>query len=389
MTNTPNSERTFIAFFGCVNAGKSSVVNKITNQELSIVSDKEGTTTDPVIKSMELLPIGPVSICDTAGLNDTTELGKLRLEKTYEILRKTDIAVVVIDGVFGVSEHDEKLIAEIKAKSIPYIICYNKRDVKAVETKHSNEVSVSGVTGEGIEELKSMLGAYAVKDERPIVSDLFGSDDTVILVTPIDESAPKGRLILPQQMTLRELLDIHAKVMLVQETELASAIKSLNGKVSAVITDSQVFEYVKSIVPDDIYLTSFSILMQRYKGVLDVALSGLSALETLEDGDRLLISEGCTHHRQCKDIGTVKLPGWITKYTGKKLEFEFTQGGTFPKDLSAYKMIVHCGGCMLNTKEMLFRQNEAVRQGIPFTNYGLLIAHINGILERSIAIFNK
>lgn len=389
MTNTPNSERTFIAFFGCVNAGKSSIVNKITNQQLSIVSDKEGTTTDPVIKSMELLPIGPVSICDTAGLNDTTELGKLRLEKTYEILRKTDIAVVVIDGVFGVSEHDEKLIAEIKVKSIPYIICYNKRDVKAVETKHSNEVSVSGVTGEGIEELKSMLGAYAVKDERPIVSDLFGSDDTVILVTPIDESAPKGRLILPQQMTLRELLDIHAKVMLVQETELASAIKSLNGKVSAVITDSQVFEYVKSIVPDDIYLTSFSILMQRYKGVLDVALSGLSALETLEDGDRLLISEGCTHHRQCKDIGTVKLPGWITKYTGKKLDFEFTQGGTFPKDLSAYKMIVHCGGCMLNTKEMLFRQNEAVRQGIPFTNYGLLIAHINGILERSIAIFNK
>ena len=389
MTNTPNSERTFIAFFGCVNAGKSSLVNKITNQPLSIVSDTEGTTTDPVIKSMELLPIGPVSICDTAGLNDTTELGKARLEKTYEILRKTDIAVVVVDGVKGISEHDDKLISEIKAKNIPYIVCYNKKDIKAIETRHSNEVNVSGVTGEGIEELKSMLGAYAAKEERPIVSDLFTAKDTVILVTPIDEAAPKGRLILPQQLTLRELLDIHAKVMLVQPEELSEAIDSLSGKVSAVITDSQSFDAVKDIVPDDIYLTSFSILMQRYKGTLDVALSGIDTLDGLEDGDTLLISEGCTHHRQCKDIGTVKLPGWITKYTGKKLEFEFTQGGYFPKDLSKYKMVVHCGGCMLNTKEMLFRQNEAVRQGIPFTNYGLLIAHINGILKRSIAIFNN
>ena len=389
MTNTPNSERTFIAFFGCVNAGKSSLVNKITNQPLSIVSDTEGTTTDPVIKSMELLPIGPVSICDTAGLNDTTELGKARLEKTYEILRKTDIAVVVVDGVKGISEHDDKLISEIKAKNIPYIVCFNKCDVKRTETHHSNEVNVSGETGEGTQELKSMLAAYAVKEERPIVSDLFTAKDMVILVTPIDEAAPKGRLILPQQLTLRELLDIHAKVMLVQPEELSEAIASLSGKVSAVITDSQSFDAVKDIVPDDIYLTSFSILMQRYKGTLDVALSGLDALDGLKDGDTLLISEGCTHHRQCKDIGTVKLPGWITKYTGKNLQFEFTQGGFFPKDLSAYKMVVHCGGCMLNTREMLFRQNEAVRQGIPFTNYGLLIAHINGILERSIAIFNK
>ena len=389
MTNTPVSERTFIAFFGCVNAGKSSLVNKVTNQPLSIVSDTEGTTTDPVIKSMELLPIGPVSICDTAGLNDMTELGKARLEKTYEILRKADIAVVVIDGEEGISEQDEKLISEIKAKNIPYIICFNKCDVKRTETKNSNEVNVSGVTGEGVEELKSMLAAYAVKEERQIVSDLFKAKDTVILVTPIDEAAPKGRLILPQQLTLRELLDIHAKVMIVQPEELSDAISSLSGKVAAVITDSQSFDDVKGLVPDDIYLTSFSILMQRYKGTLDVALAGLDALDKLEDGDLLLVSEGCTHHRQCKDIGTVKLPGWITKYTGKNLKFEFTQGGYFPKDLSPYKMVVHCGGCMLNTREMLFRQNESVRQGVPFTNYGLLIAHINGILKRSIAIFDK
>lgn len=386
MTETPNSERTYISFFGCVNAGKSSIVNKITNQETSIVSEKMGTTTDPVVKSMELLPIGPVSICDTAGINDTTELGEARLEKTYEILRKTDIAVVVVDGGVGKSDFDEKLISDIKERNIPYIICYNKCDVKMTATKQSNELNVSGKTGEGIAELKSMLGAYAVKEERPIVSDLFCADDTVILVTPIDASAPKGRLILPQQLTLRELLDIHAKVIVVQETELESMLSSLKDKPKAVITDSQAFEYVKSRVPEDVYLTSFSILMQRYKGTLDVALDGLEGLDTLCDGDKLLISEGCTHHRQCKDIGTVKLPGWISKYTGKKLEYEFTQGGYFPKDLSEYKMVVHCGGCMLNMREMLFRQNEAVRQNVPFTNYGLLIAHINGILDRSVEI---
>ncbi len=389
MTGTPNSERIFIAFFGCVNAGKSSIVNKITNQETSIVSENKGTTTDPVVKSMELLPIGPVSICDTAGLNDTTALGKARIEKTYDVLRKTDIAVVVIDGTVGMSEYDQKLVSDIKEKNIPYIICYNKCDIKTTEIKHSNELNVSGVTGEGIKELKSMLGAYAVKEERPIVSDLFGADDTVILVTPIDASAPKGRLILPQQLTLRELLDIHAKAIVVQETELESILSSLKDKPKAVITDSQAFEYVKSRVPEDIFLTSFSILMQRYKGTLDVALDGLKELDNLCDGDKLLISEGCTHHRQCKDIGTVKLPGWISQFTGKKLEFEFTQGGYFPKDLMGFKMVVHCGGCMLNMREMIFRQNEAVRQNIPFTNYGLLIAHINGILERSIEIFKS
>lgn len=388
MTNTPNSERTVISFFGCVNAGKSSVVNKVTNQQLSIVSEKEGTTTDPVIKSMELLPIGPVSICDTAGLNDTTELGKLRLEKTYEVLRKTDIAVVVIDGTVGKTQHDEALIEQIKARNIPYIVCYNKCDVKPYLVVNSNEVNVSGVTGQGIDELKNMLGVYVVKQERVIVADLFKKDDLVVLVTPIDEAAPKGRLILPQQLVLRELLDIHAKVVVVQETELASALDGFKGNVAAVITDSQVFDYVKDIVPDDIYLTSFSIVMQRYKGVLDVALKGLSALDCLKDGDKVLISEGCTHHRQCKDIGTVKLPSWITGFTGKKVDFEFTQGGYFPKDLSPFKLVVHCGGCMLNAKEMQFRQSEAVRQGVPFTNYGLLIAKINGILDRSIEIFN-
>lgn len=389
MQNTPNAERTFIAFFGRTNSGKSSVVNKITNQPTSIVSDKEGTTTDPVIKSMELLPIGAVSICDTAGLDDTTELGTQRLEKTYEILRKTDVAVVVISSECGVTPSDEKLISDLKAKSIPYIVCFNKSDLAKITPKNSNEVSVSAVTGEGIEELKAMLGVYSEKKERPIVSDLFAKGDIVVLVTPIDESAPKGRLILPQQLTLRELLDVHATVITVRPSELATALESIKIKPKAVITDSQAFDFVKNIVPSDIYLTSFSILMQRYKGTLDTALLGVSAIESLSDGSRILISEGCTHHRQCKDIGTVKLPGLIEKYTGKKLEFEFTQGGYFPKDLSCYAMVVHCGGCMLNAKEMLFRQNEAVRQNVPFTNYGLLIAYINGILDRSIEIFAK
>ena len=389
MQNTPASERTFISFFGAVNAGKSSVVNRVTGQALSIVSDTPGTTTDPVIKSMELLPIGPVAICDTAGLDDDTVLGEARAEKTYEILRKTDIAVLVVDSTAGLSASDAALIEKFREKKLPYLVCYNKRDLASVTLEGDNELAVCALTGEGIEALKNRLAAYAVKNERTIVTDLFSAGDIVILVTPIDEAAPKGRLILPEQLVLRELLDIHALPLVVQETELAAALISLKTPPKAVITDSQVFGYVKKIVPENVLLTSFSILMQRYKGVLDTALRGVRALDTLSDGDTVLVCEGCTHHRQCGDIGTVKLPAWIRKYTGKNLTFEFTSGGYFPKDLSAYALVLHCGGCMLNEKEMRFRESEAERQNIPFGNYGLVIAKMNGILERSLEILKK
>ena len=389
MQNTPASERTFISFFGAVNAGKSSVVNRVTGQTLSIVSDTPGTTTDPVIKSMELLPIGPVAICDTSGLDDNTVLGEARAEKTYEILRKTDIAVLVVDSTAGLSAGDTALIETFRQKKLPYIVCYNKSDLASVTLGGDNELSVSALTGEGIEALKNRLAAFAVKNERTIVTDLFAAGDIVILVTPIDEAAPKGRLILPEQLVLRELLDIHALPVVVQETELAAALSSLKTPPKAVITDSQVFGFVKSIVPENVLLTSFSILMQRYKGVLDTALRGAEALDTLSDGDTVLVCEGCTHHRQCGDIGTVKLPAWIRKYTGKNLTFEFTSGGTFPKDLSPYALVLHCGGCMLNEKEMRFRQNEAESKHVPFGNYGLVIAKMNGILDRSLEILKK
>ncbi len=326
MQNTPASERTFISFFGAVNAGKSSVVNRVTGQTLSIVSDTPGTTTDPVIKSMELLPIGPVAICDTAGLDDNTALGEARAEKTYEILRKTDIAVLVVDSTAGLSASDAALIETFREKKLPYLVCYNKSDLAPVTLGGDNELAVCALTGEGIETLKNRLAAFAVKNERTIVADLFEAGDIVLLVTPIDEAAPKGRLILPEQLVLRELLDIHALPFVVQETELAAALTSLKTPPKAVITDSQVFGFVKSIVPENVLLTSFSILMQRYKGVLDTALRGADALDTLSDGDTVLVCEGCTHHRQCGDIGTVKLPAWIRKYTGKNLTFEFTSG---------------------------------------------------------------
>lgn len=386
MQNTPASERTFISFFGAVNAGKSSVINLVANQPVSIVSEQPGTTTDPVTKSMELLPIGPVILCDTAGLGDGTALGTLRMEKTYDILRKTDIAVLVVDASVGLSDADRQLIGEFQAKKIPYVLCYNKSDLAAVTPAHGNEIAVSAATGEGIPALKEMLAAYAVKNERTIVTDLFAAGDTVILVTPIDEAAPKGRLILPEQLVLRELLDIHALPLVVQDTELAAALDTLKAPPKAVITDSQVFGAIKDTVPQDVYLTSFSILMQRYKGVLDSALAGADTLDKLKDGDSVLICEGCTHHRQCSDIGTVKMPAWIKQYTGKELTFAFTQGGFFPKDLSAYSLIVHCGGCMLNEREMRFRQSQSEKQGVAFTNYGLIIAKMNGILERSLRI---
>ena len=376
MQNTPASERTFISFFGAVNAGKSSVVNRVTGQTLSIVSDTPGTTTDPVIKSMELLPIGPVAICDTAGLDDNTALGEARAEKTYEILRKTDIAVLVVDSTAGLSASDAALIETFREKKLPYLVCYNKSDLAPVTLGGDNELAVCALTGEGIETLKNRLAAFAVKNERTIVADLFEAGDIVLLVTPIDEAAPKGRLILPEQLVLRELLDIHALPFVVQETELAAALTSLKMPPKAVITDSQVFGFVKSIVPENVLLTSFSILMQRYKGVLDTALRGADALDTLSDGDTIL-------------IGTVKLPAWIRKYTGKELTFEFTSGGTFPTDLSPYALVLHCGGCMLNEKEMRFRESEAESKHIPFGNYGLVIAKMNGILERSLEILKK
>ena len=389
MQNTPLSERTFISFFGAVNAGKSSVINRVTGQALSIVSDRPGTTTDPVTKAMELAPLGPVVLCDTAGTGDRTELADKREKKTYEILRKTDIAVLVVDSRAGRSKEDERLIAAFKERELPYLICYNKSDLAAVSLQSDNEIAVSAATGDGIEALKEKIASCAAKRGRAIVSDLFRAGDIVVLVTPIDEGAPKGRLILPEQLVLRELLDLHALPFVVQDGELSAALQALTAPPAAVITDSQVFGKIKDAVPESVALTSFSILMQRYKGVLDSALAGADALEGLGDGDRILICEGCTHHRQCADIGTVKLPAWLRSYTKKAIDFEFTQGGDFPKDLAPFALVVHCGGCMLNEKEMRFRQSEAARAGVPLTNYGLVIAKMNGILERSLQILRK
>ncbi len=388
MPTTPNAERTFIAFFGAVNAGKSSVINRVTAQPLSIVSDTPGTTTDPVTKSMELLPLGAVTLCDTAGFDDTTALGIARMEKTKEILRKTDIAVLVIDASVGKTDADRALEKEFQSRGLPYVLCYNKSELlKSIpEQTDKNTVYVSAITGEGIEKLKNTIAALGKKEEKPIVSDLFTKGDLVVLVTPIDEAAPKGRLILPQQLVLRELLDIHATVVLTQHTELADTLASFAKPPKAVITDSQVFDAVKDIVPEAVYLTSFSILMQRYKGILDTALRGADALDTLRDGDTVLIAEGCTHHRQCNDIGTVKLPNWIKKHTGKALNFEFSSGGHFPDELARYALVVHCGGCMLNEKEMRYRERLAIGQNVPFTNFGIIIAKMNGILDISVKI---
>ena len=390
MNSVASANRVHIGFFGRRNAGKSSVVNAVTGQNLAVVSERRGTTTDPVLKSMEILPLGPVVVIDTPGYDDDDgELGRARVAKTRQMLGKTDIAVLVVDSTAGLSAGDTALIETFRQKKLPYIVCYNKSDLASVTLGGDNELSVCALTGEGIEALKNRLAAFAVKNERTIVTDLFAAGDIVILVTPIDEAAPKGRLILPEQLVLRELLDIHALPVVVQETELAAALSSLKTPPKAVITDSQVFGFVKSIVPENVLLTSFSILMQRYKGVLDTALRGAEALDTLSDGDTVLVCEGCTHHRQCGDIGTVKLPAWIRKYTGKNLTFEFTSGGTFPKDLSPYALVLHCGGCMLNEKEMRFRQNEAESKHVPFGNYGLVIAKMNGILDRSLEILKK
>lgn len=393
LNQTPSANRTHIGIFGKRNAGKSSLINAITGQNHAIVSDVLGTTTDPVLKSMELLPLGPVVIIDTPGLDDEGTLGALRIQKAYQILNKTDIAVLVIDASSGVTKEDSEILKRIHEKEIPCVIVVNKSDIcpncnlEDLPLPDSDSaILVSSKTGEHIHELKELLAQQASQDtiQKSIVADLLNPLDFVVLVVPIDSAAPKGRLILPQQQTIRDILEAKASAIVVQETELAETLNSLGKKPKMVITDSQVFKKVSAVTPDDILLTSFSILFARYKGNLKTLVDGASALDSLKNGDRILISEGCTHHRQCDDIGTVKLPNWIRSYTKKEIEFEFTSGTEFPLDLSSYKMIVHCGGCMLNEREMKYRLKCAEDAKIPITNYGTCIAYINGILNRSL-----
>jgi len=384
---TVSAERPHIAFFGRRNAGKSSVVNAITSQRLSVVSDTPGTTTDPVQKAMELLPLGPVVIIDTPGFDDEGALGALRVERTREVLRKTDIAVLIADGTAGLSDADRALIAEFDSRGLPYLIVYNKSDLSGFSAEEGERtVAVSALTGEGIDLLKERLATIVRSEERErfIVADLVPRGSTVILVIPIDGSAPKGRIILPQQQTLRELLDHRCSVICCQPEELSDTLAGLTKSPALVITDSQAFGRVSKDVPDEIPMTSFSILFARYKGSLGELMRGAQALRTLSDGDRVLISEGCTHRRQCGDIGTVKLPAWIRAHCGADPEFAFTSGGSFPDDLSGYKVIVHCGGCMLNEKEMQHRQQAAKTASVPMVNYGIAIAEMNGILDRAL-----
>ena len=391
---TPSGERVHIGFFGKRNAGKSSIVNAVTGQELAVVSDVKGTTTDPVTKAMELLPIGPVVIIDTPGIDDEGALGELRVKKTKQILNKTDIAVLVIDSQQGMTEVEQELVALFQKKGLKYLIVYNKIDLLADKSAlaiDEHVCLVSAVNKEGIEALKEAIGKLAATEEKNkfIVADLIQPNDFVVLVTPIDSSAPKGRLILPQQQTIRDILDVGAVSIVTKETELAHTLENIGKKPALVITDSQAFAPVAKDTPLDIPLTSFSILMARYKGQLEGAVYGAAAIEALQDGDMVLISEGCTHHRQCGDIGTVKLPKLLEKTTGKQLQYRFTSGTEFPDDLSAYKLIIHCGGCMLNEREMQYRQKCAADQNIPFTNYGIAMAYMQGILKRSIEIFTS
>lgn len=399
MNQTPMSERVHIGFFGKRNAGKSSVMNAVTGQDIAVVSDVMGTTTDPVYKSMELLPLGPVVMMDTPGIDDEGELGALRVRKSYQVLNKTDVAVLVIDATAGISPEDEALLERIRRKKIPYLVVLNKIDLTAEEKgrqireelglSESGFVPVSASDGSGIRELKEKIAAAARAEEpeKYIVRDLVSPSDFVILVVPIDKAAPKGRLILPQQQTIRDLLDGNAVSVVVKETELGQTLGQLGKKPALVITDSQAFGQVSRDVPEDILLTSFSILFARYKGNLESAVKGVTALDRLEDGDTILISEGCTHHRQCDDIGTVKIPKWIREYTGKEIRIETTSGTEFPDELGKYRLIVHCGGCMLNEREMKYRLSCAQDQGVPMTNYGILIAYVKGILKRSVEVF--
>ena len=395
LNSTPSAERVHIGIFGKRNAGKSSVINAITDQDLAIVSDVKGTTTDPVSKAMELLPLGPVMIIDTPGLDDTGELGKMRVKKSYQVLNKTDIGILVVDGLIGVTPQDNALIEKFKEKKIPYIVVMNKLDL--VKEKNldlpledsPNTMWVSSITKENIYELKELIAKQAPSDESKfqIVGDLLDPSDFVVLVVPIDKAAPKGRLILPQQQTIRDILESDATAIVVKEYELRDTLASLGKKPKIVITDSQVFAKVSADTPKDILLTSFSILFARYKGNLEELVKGAKAIESLNDGDTVLLSEGCTHHRQCDDIGRVKIPRWIMQHCGKRLNFEFSSGVEFPYDLSKYKMIVHCGGCTLNAREMNYRIKCAQDQNIPITNYGILIAYMQGILHRTVEAF--
>ena len=410
LNSTPSANRVHIGFFGRRNAGKSSVVNAVTGQELAVVSDTKGTTTDPVYKSMELLPIGPVMIIDTPGFDDEGALGELRVRKTKQVLNKTDIAVLVVDATEGKKQCDEELIRIFKEKEIPYIIVNNKADLLSDEISEKvcqNNVSeqrkaeqnallssgqeqyVSALTGAGIYELKECIGKLTPNEDMTlkIVGDLLHPGDFVVLVVPIDSAAPKGRLILPQQQTIRDVLEANAAAIVVKESELKQTLEQLGRSPAMVITDSQVFEQVSEEVSEEIPLTSFSILMARYKGYLETAVNGVAAINHLKDGDKILISEGCTHHRQCDDIGTVKIPRWLKQHTGKELVIETSSGTEFPEDLTSYALVIHCGGCMLNEREVKYRMKCAEDQKVPFTNYGIAIAQMKGILKRSIELF--
>lgn len=399
MNQTPSSERVHIGFFGRRNAGKSSVLNAVTGQDLAVVSDVKGTTTDPVQKSMELLPLGPVVVIDTPGIDDEGELGALRVKKSYQVLNKSDAAVLVVDASLGLCEEDFAFIEHIQKKQIPYAVAFNKsdlapsaslaKDLQYLKEHQIDFVSVSTADLSGIDTLKEKIATLAKTEDTKlrIVADLIHPSDFVVLVVPIDKAAPKGRLILPQQQTIRDILEADATAIVVKEYELRDTLAHLGKKPRLVITDSQVFAKVSADTPADIMLTSFSILFARYKGNLPALIKGVTALEQIEDGDKILVSEGCTHHRQCDDISSVKLPRWIRQYTGKEPEFVFSSGTEFPADLSPYKMIVHCGGCMLNEREMKYRLACAKDQNIPMTNYGILIAYIQGILKRSVEPF--
>ena len=410
LNSTPSANRVHIGFFGRRNAGKSSVVNAVTGQELAVVSDTKGTTTDPVYKSMELLPIGPVMIIDTPGFDDEGALGELRVRKTKQVLNKTDIAVLVVDATEGKKQCDEELIRIFKEKEIPYIIVNNKADLLSDEISEKvcqNNVSeqrkaeqnallssgqeqyVSALTGAGIYELKECIGKLTPNEDMTlkIVGDLLHPGDFVVLVVPIDSAAPKGRLILPQQQTIRDVLEANAAAIVVKESELKQTLEQLGRSPAMVITDSQVFEQVSEEVSEEIPLTSFSILMARYKGYLETAVNGVAAIDHLKDGDKILISEGCTHHRQCDDIGTVKIPRWLKQHTGKELIIETSSGTDFPEDLTSYALVIHCGGCMLNEREVKYRMKCAEDQKVPFTNYGIAIAQMKGILKRSVELF--
>jgi [FeFe] hydrogenase H-cluster maturation GTPase HydF len=401
LNNTPSSERIHIGFFGRRNAGKSSIVNAVTGQELAVVSEIKGTTTDPVQKAMELLPMGPAVIIDTPGIDDSGELGELRIRKTRQVLNKTDVAVLVVDGTAGISEAERQLAGLFQEKEIPFAVAMNKADLCVGELSESLQqigsalggeavLAVSAKTGYQIQELKDKIAGLAVRREpdRRIVGDLIQPLDFVVLVTPIDDAAPKGRLILPQQQTIRDILESDAVAIVVKEWQLKETLRQLGKKLALVITDSQAFAKVHADTPKDVPLTSFSILFARYKGDLKVAVQGAAAIEGLQDGDKVLISEGCTHHRQCGDIGSVKIPHWLAGYTHKKLEIALTSGTEFPEDLSGYKLIIHCGGCMLNEREMKYRLKCAKDQGVPMTNYGIAIAYLQGILRRSIELFS-